>query len=38
MICDTKDDIREQMQAMNDHSNKQPKEQPHEAKDHFNKI
>ena len=37
MICEAKDEIREQMQAMNDHSNKQVKEQLQEAKDHFNK-
>ena len=31
------DEIRKQMQAMNDHTNKQLKEQLQEAKDHFNK-
>ena len=37
MICEAKDEIREQMQAMNDNTNKQLKEQLQEAKDHFNK-
>ena len=32
MIHKAKDEIREQMQAMNDHSNKQMKEQLQEAK------
>ena len=37
MIREVKDEIREQMQAMNDNTNKQLKEQLQEAKDHFNK-
>ena len=37
MIYEAKDEIREQMQAMNDHTNKQLKKQQQEAKDHFNK-
>ena len=37
MIREAKDEIREQMQAMNDHTNKQLKEQLQEAKDNFNK-
>ena len=36
MIHEAKDEIREQMQAMNDNTNKL-KEQLQEAKDHFNK-
>ena len=35
MIQEAKDEIREQMQAINDNSNKQ--EELHKAKDHFNK-
>ena len=37
MIREAKDEIREQMQAMNDNTNKQLKEQLQEEKDHFNK-
>ena len=36
MICEAKDEIRAQMQAMNDNTNKL-REQLQEAKDHFNK-
>ena len=36
MIREAKDEIREQMQAMNDNTNKL-KEQVQEAKDHFTK-
>ena len=34
---EAKNDIRENMQAMNNHSKEQLKEQLQEAKDHFNK-
>ena len=37
MICKAKDEIREQMQAMNDNINKL-KEQLQEGKDHFKKV
>ena len=37
MIREAKDEIREQTQAMHDHSSKQLKEQMQEAKEHFNK-
>ena len=37
MIHKAKDEIREQMQALKDNSNKWSKEQMQEAKDHFSK-
>ena len=37
MICEAKDDVREQMQAVHDHSSNQLKEKMQEAKEHFNK-
>ena len=37
MIHEAKDEIREQMQVLKDHTNQQIKEQMQEAKDHFNK-
>ena len=37
IICEAKDEIIEQMWIMNNHSNKQLKEQRQEVKDRFNK-
>ena len=37
MICEAKDEIREQMWTMNDHTNKELKVQLQKVKDHFNK-
>ena len=37
MIREANDEMKEQMQALNDHTNRQLKEQIQEAKDHFNK-
>ena len=37
IVREANDEIREQMQALNDHTNQQLKDQMQEAKDHVNK-